>query len=123
MGVPAIQGTPIVPATPEVKPEVKPDAPAPKTGSSAAPAKILVNLPADAKLFVDDFATKSTSDNRSFVTPELAPAKAFSYTLKAEIVRDGKTLTASEKVEVKAGDEINISLPVEKFAAATVAAK
>jgi hypothetical protein len=32
-------------------------------------------------------------------------------------------MTASEKIAVKAGDEIRVSLPVEKFAAATVAAK
>jgi hypothetical protein len=58
----------MVPAKPEVKPETKPEAPAPKTGSAAAPAKILVNLPADAKLFVDDLG-KSTTETRSFVTP------------------------------------------------------
>lgn len=94
----------------------------PKAGVSA-PAKILVNLPADAKLFVDDFATKSTTAARTFATPELAAGAMFTYTLKAEIVRDGKTLTTSEKIAVKAGDEIRVNLPVEKFAAATLAAK
>jgi len=112
-----------MPAMPVVPTVPAPTTPAPKTGTAApAPATIHVDLPADAKLIVDDFATKSTSANRTFVTPELTPAKEFTYTLQAEIVRDGKTLTVSEKVAVKAGEEIRVNFPAEKFAT-TVASK
>jgi uncharacterized protein (TIGR03000 family) len=102
------------------------DAPKPKVGTEAnipAPATIIVSLPADAKLMIDDFATKSTSASRVFTSPELNPAQAFSYTLKAEIVRNGQTLTATEQVSVRAGAETRVSLSAEKFATAAVAQK
>lgn len=94
-----------------------------KTGASLnQPATIVVELPADAKLLIDDAATRSTDTVRSFVTPELAPEKTFSYTLKAEIVRDGQTLTATQKVTVRAGEESRITLGADKFSA-TVSTK
>ncbi len=88
-----------------------------------APATIVLSLPADAKVAIDGVLTSSTSATRTFVTPELAPAKEFVYTLTAEIVRDGRTLKASEQVTVRAGEETRISFGSEKFSTLTVAAK
>jgi uncharacterized protein (TIGR03000 family) len=97
---------------PEKKPEpVKP----PKAGTTTAlptPATILVSLPADARLTVDDVVTKSTSATRTFVSPALETGKEFHYTLKAEIVRDGKTYTAIRRVAVRAGEETKVSLEI-----------
>jgi uncharacterized protein (TIGR03000 family) len=87
------------------------------------PGTIVVELPSDAKLTIDDGATASTSSVRTFVTPELAPAKTFSYVLKAQIVRDGQTLTAEQKINVQAGVETRVNLGMDKFTALTVAAK
>ena len=85
--------------------------PMPKTGAiESSPATIIVTLPADAKLMIDDFATTSTSATRVFVTPALAPEKEFSYTLKAEITRNGKTEVQTEKVTVRAGRETPITM-------------
>jgi uncharacterized protein (TIGR03000 family) len=89
----------------------------------SAPATIVLSLPADAKVSIDGVATTSTSASRTFVTPELAPAKAFVYTFSAKIVRDGQTLTATEQVSVRAGAESRVNLGAEKFTAVTVAAK
>jgi uncharacterized protein (TIGR03000 family) len=88
-----------------------------------APATIVLSLPADAKVSIDGVATTSTSASRTFVTPELAPAKQFVYTFSAKIVRDGQTLTATEQVSVRAGAESRVNLGAEKFTAVTVAAK
>jgi len=87
---------------------------------TAAPATIQVNLPADARLTIDGAATTSTSANRTFATPTLETGKEFYYTLTAAVVRDGKTLTVSKRVTVRAGAEtrVNIEIPT-----ATVAAK
>jgi uncharacterized protein (TIGR03000 family) len=87
------------------------------------PATIVVELPSDAKLTIDNGATASTSTVRTFVTPELIPAKTFSYTLKAQIVRDGQTLTAEQKITVEAGVETRVNLGMDKFTALTVAGK
>ncbi len=74
------------------------------------PAKIVVNLPADAKLTIDDAATVSTSDVRVFVSPKLPRGQEFNYTLTAEVVRDNQKVTASKVVTVRAGRETRVSL-------------
>jgi uncharacterized protein (TIGR03000 family) len=84
-------------------------------------ATIVVSLPADAQLTIDGAATTSTSTVRTFVTPELTPAKEFVYNLTAKIVRGGETLTVTETVTVKAGVETRVNLGTEKFTALTAA--
>jgi uncharacterized protein (TIGR03000 family) len=73
-------------------------------------ATIVVSLPADAKLTIDDEATASTSDRRVFVSPSLPTGKDFYYTLKAEITVEGKTQVVSQVVKVRAGEESRVTL-------------
>jgi uncharacterized protein (TIGR03000 family) len=68
-----------------------------------APATIIVSLPADATLTIDDAATTSTASPRVFTSPVLPAGRDFHYTLKAQIVRDGKTVEVSKEVTVRAG--------------------
>ncbi len=85
-------------------------APAPaegtKTSSLPTPARVIVSLPAEAKLFVDGQLTR-TSDKavRTFMTPELEEGVEYRYVMKAEIVRNGQTQTETQTVIVKAGTE------------------
>jgi uncharacterized protein (TIGR03000 family) len=127
-GAPGGYGTPVVPGGTTVPADTMPK---PKNGDKKngteeagreAPANIAVILPSDATLTVDGVATTSTSANRLFTTPALPAGQEFSYTLKAEIVRDGKTLTATERVAVRAGQETRVSMLPSMFAA-SVAAK
>jgi uncharacterized protein (TIGR03000 family) len=78
----------------------------PETGA----AVIVVSLPADAKLTFDGEATTSTSDQRVFVSPVLPAGQEYHYTLQAEVVVDGKPITISKTVAVRAGEESHISL-------------
>jgi uncharacterized protein (TIGR03000 family) len=75
-----------------------------------APATIIVSLPADAKLTIDDAATTSTSSMRVFTSPALPVGRDFHYTLKAEFVRDGKPATKSKEVTVRAGEATRVDL-------------
>jgi uncharacterized protein (TIGR03000 family) len=81
--------------------------------TAPAPANLVVTLPADARLFVDDHETKSTSGERLLTTPDLQPGREYSYTLRAEVMRDGKVQQATQRVTVRAGQEtqVNIQLP------------
>jgi uncharacterized protein (TIGR03000 family) len=81
-----------------------------KGGVTSAPAYIAVNVPADATITIDGAPTKSTSSTRVFSTPELNAGTVYYYTLVAEVVRDGKTLIATEKVAVEAGASVQITL-------------
>jgi uncharacterized protein (TIGR03000 family) len=78
--------------------------------AQSQPATIVVQLPADAKLTVDDQVTKSTSATRRFLSPPLQAGKTFQYTFKAEFKRGGKTITISEKVNVRGGQETSVVL-------------
>lgn len=80
------------------------------TGSDRqASAKLLIDLPADAKLYVDGQLTTSTNENRAFTTPALQSGLTYYYDLKAEISRDGLTHTESKRVIVRSGDSIHMS--------------
>jgi uncharacterized protein (TIGR03000 family) len=83
-------------------------------------ATLVVTLPEDATLTIDDEETTSTSANRVFVTPALEQGKEYEYTLKAKIVRDGKTQMATAKVTVRPGETSQVEL---KIPAAGVAAQ
>src|SRR5262245_37205116 len=81
-------------------------------------AYLVVTLPEDAKLTIDDGTTVSTSETRTFVTPELQKDKEFVYNLKAQIVREGKTLTLTKQAVVRAGKETKIALDIPAQAVA-----
>jgi len=79
--------------------------------NEGAPATIIVNLPADATLTIDGMPTKSTTANRVFVTPPLSQG-TYSYTFKADFVREGKAVTVQQKVSVQPGRETVVSMNV-----------
>lgn len=89
---------------------------APVKIGQAAPATIIVTLPADAKLSIDDAVTKQTSDRRVFVSPTLNAGETYSYTLKAEFVAEGKAVVQSKKVSVTAGIETAVSFSASDLA-------
>jgi uncharacterized protein (TIGR03000 family) len=97
--------------------------PAPKKSEetrNAAPATIVVSLPADATLRVDDYTTTSKSATRVFVSPTLDAGKEFFYTLTGEIQRDGKPVVATKRITVRAGEETRVAL---EFPVAVIASK
>jgi uncharacterized protein (TIGR03000 family) len=76
----------------------------------AAPAKIVVQMPAEARLIINQKACKGSSSTRTFVSPALEPGKDYYYTFKAEIVRAGETVTATQRIAVRAGEEKQVRL-------------
>jgi uncharacterized protein (TIGR03000 family) len=102
------------PATPEIIPAPKPDDKK-KDGSnsSVAPnrAKVIVQLPAGAKLFVDDQPIKTSADNQAFNTPQLERGQTYYYEVRAEAIRDGKTVVETKRVLVRAGQEVSVAFP------------
>jgi len=89
----------------------------PPAALNAAPAKVLVSLPVDASLTIDGQSTTSTGTSREFVSPALESGKDYVYTLTVNVVREGKTVSESKTVLVRAGETSTIS-----FGLATVAA-
>lgn len=84
-----------------------------------ASATVIVDLPADAQLSVDGHQTVSTSAQRTFYTPGLETGETYSYTLQAQVTRDGQTQTVTEQITVRAGQttRVTINLPAQGVAA------
>ncbi|MBV9123848.1 MAG: TIGR03000 domain-containing protein [Planctomycetes bacterium] len=108
---------PVVEPAPEKKPETvappKEAAPAETGGkevSTSKPALIVVSLPAEAKLTFNGHVTQLTSSTRTFSSPPLERGQSYFYTLNAEVTRDGKVLSVSKRVTLRAGEEAHVSV-------------
>jgi uncharacterized protein (TIGR03000 family) len=96
------------------------EVPEPKKKTSlSAPATIVVSLPADARLIVDGTSTKSTSDRRTLVTPELEFGWTYVYTMRAEVVRDGRSLVETQDVTVRGGETSTVQFQFSNQTVAT----
>ncbi len=72
-------------------------------------AELVVRLPSDAQLYVDHVQCPLTSDTRTFSTPRLEPGRQYYYTLRAEVVRDGRPVLQDRRVQVTAGQRLEIN--------------
>lgn len=75
----------------------------------SAKARLVVEVPGDAKVYIDDQLMKTKEGVRKYSTPTLEPGQLYYYMVKAEIVRDGKTQSETKRVVVKAGEESRLS--------------
>jgi uncharacterized protein (TIGR03000 family) len=76
--------------------------------ASNAPATVVVQLPATAKLMIDGNPTRSTSDMRIFISPPLQAGQEYVYTLKAELPGEGTPRTETKEVTVRPGAETRV---------------
>jgi uncharacterized protein (TIGR03000 family) len=79
-------------------------------------ARIVVRLPADATLFVENIRLPQSGATRTLDTPPLEAGHVYYYDLRAEVLRDGKTLRVTKKVSFMAGETAKVdfgSLPSE----------
>jgi uncharacterized protein (TIGR03000 family) len=74
------------------------------------PATLRVTLPPDSRLTIDGRPTRATGALRVFVTPPLEAGQPYSYTVSANFLRAGKTVTVEQQVFVGAGQETLVSL-------------
>ncbi|MBM4073555.1 MAG: TIGR03000 domain-containing protein [Planctomycetes bacterium] len=66
-------------------------------------ALLLVELPADAQLFVDGKQMKSGQGRAAIITPALDPSKTYAYQVRVELVRGGQTLNETQSVVLRPG--------------------
>jgi uncharacterized protein (TIGR03000 family) len=82
--------------------------------SSAAPetrvAYLNLKVPADAKVYLQDQQMTLAGTERRFVTPELQDGKQHTYTVRVEVVRDGRTISKTTTAAVKPGQEVQIAV-------------
>jgi len=88
--------------------------------AAEAPATLVVHLPEDAVLTVDNQEMVSTSATRVLASPPLEQGKDFIYTVRAKVVRAGQAQSISQEVTVRAGEETHVTLEIPE---ASLAAK
>jgi uncharacterized protein (TIGR03000 family) len=79
--------------------------------SRPSKATLIVSLPPDAQLTVNDEPTEVASGKRVFVAPNLEPGRVYPYTFKARVTREGKVHILTRQIKVRAGDKIQVSFP------------
>lgn len=85
--------------------------PAPMTrATQPAPATLIVNMPADAVLTIDDAATTALAARRTFVSPPLEPGVEYHYNLKMQVQRNGEKVEVAKRVAVRAGEQTEVTL-------------
>jgi uncharacterized protein (TIGR03000 family) len=72
-------------------------------------AKIVVEVPADARLFIDDQLMRAGGERRTYMTPQLQPGQRYYYEMRVEAMRDGESVTENRRVILQAGDLIEAS--------------
>ena len=102
---------PLPPPPPPPAPKKEPlPPPAKDKESKSEPARVVIGLPADAKLLFNGTIAAGTGASRTFATPALAPGQDYGYELTAEVIRDGRVLTVTERVVVRAGETARVTL-------------
>jgi uncharacterized protein (TIGR03000 family) len=108
-----------VPTAPELPPvDVGPLNPAPEPAplpvESFGTARITVQVPAGAKLWVDGKPTTQTGAVREFVTPpSLDLRRTYQYTLRAQWEENGQPVTRERTVEFKSGSAVIVNFNVD----------
>jgi uncharacterized protein (TIGR03000 family) len=72
-------------------------------------ALLIVNLPEDARIFLNGQATKSTGARRSYVTPKLQPGKEYTYEVRAEMTVNGRQVSETRQVTFAVGRQVRVS--------------
>jgi uncharacterized protein (TIGR03000 family) len=76
--------------------------------SAPVSSRVTVTLPSDARLWVENTECPLTSSVRSFDTPPLNSNMKYFYNLKAEVVRDGRTVSQTQRVVITPGQEARV---------------
>jgi uncharacterized protein (TIGR03000 family) len=116
---PAVEAAPVDPSGAVPMTPATPAAPAPgETSIQRTDGLLSVNVPEDAKIFVNGTATSSTGAERQYVSRDLTGGYNYSYEVRAEVVRDGKTVEQVKTVNLRAGEtaQVAFDFPAEETA-------
>jgi uncharacterized protein (TIGR03000 family) len=105
-GVYGMMGGTVVPGTVPSGEELgkpKPNKKEDKATMGPSLAQLVVELPANAKLFIDNMPVKATAGVQTFSTPILEPGQAYFYMVRIETMRDGQPVSETRRIIVHAG--------------------
>ena len=63
-----------------------------------------VNVPADAKVYVNGTPTVSTGARRQYISRNLQQGARYNYEVRVETIRDGRPVTETKSIQLGAGE-------------------
>lgn len=102
---------PVDPSTVPMGDQPPPAPPAGETETSIrrADGLLAVDVPEDAKIFVNGQQTRSTGSHREYVSRNLDRGHTYSYEVRAEVIRDGRTIEETKRIELRAGQTAQLA--------------
>jgi len=80
-----------------------------QAAETGQPAYVAVTVPADAKVWFDEFPTTQTGTTRYFYSPPLEPSsKKYVYHIRAEWTVEGQAIKKIERVAVRPGERMMV---------------
>jgi uncharacterized protein (TIGR03000 family) len=76
---------------------------------SADRAQLILNVPADAVVYLSNQRMTLEGTTREFTVPGLTAGMEYRYPVRVEVVRDGQTLTANADQQLQAGQRLNLA--------------
>jgi len=73
--------------------------------------RLTIRAPENAEVWIADWKTPETGSVREFVSPPLKPGKEYTYDVRARWEENGRPMTQTQKVDVKAGATSEVSFP------------
>jgi len=83
------------------------------SSQSQRTARLIVLLPAEAELTINDQPTKQTGGHREFETPPLEPGRTYSALLRARWREAGRVVVVQREVIFRAGETVRLLLEKE----------
>jgi uncharacterized protein (TIGR03000 family) len=111
------EGAPAAAVPDKTKPQVE-ETPLPKEEKSKdkkkeeeVRARLMIDVPADAKVFLDGQLLDSPVAQRVFTTPVLVPGHVYYYDLKVEVVRAGQPVAETQRIILQPGQLATARFP------------
>ena len=104
---------PADPSVPAPAPPAPGETPAPGAEKPASlrhiDGTLTVEVPAEAKIYVNGQETSSTGEIRQYISRNLQPGYNYSYEVRAEMIVDGKPVNQIKTVDLKAGEVAKVA--------------
>jgi uncharacterized protein (TIGR03000 family) len=101
---PVIYGSPVAPSASDVKILAPPETAMADRGA----AILVVKVPADATVYLVDQKMTLTGTERRYRIPLADPGKDYTYPIRVEVVRDGKTLVSRSEQKIRGGQRFEV---------------
>ena len=84
------------------------------TINSRGNSVLQVSVPAESRVYVNNRLTKTTGGSRSYVSKNLKLGKSYTFNVQAVIERDGKEISLTKEVVLRAGITSNVNFDFDQ---------